>query len=196
MSGWLNLAPSGSSPELYCRNVFFLDDGSQVQFCDRRKLGAIWLVDDPEEIVGKLGPDPLDEHFTPRMLKQRLGGRSAPIKAVLCDQEVISGIGNMYADEALFKARIHPLKKAGDLSTQEIARLHKSIREVLLAALGRRGASVSDYKDASGKTGTAQLAFAVAHQRGKKCPVCGNPIQRIAIRNRGTYFCPSCQRLS
>ena len=196
MSGWLHHAPSGSPQELYCRNIFIMDDGSQIQFCDRRKLGAIWLVTDPAEVVGKLGPDPLTSNFTPKLLKERLHKRSAPIKAVLCDQEVISGVGNMYADEALFQAKIHPLKKAGDLSLQEITRLHKSIRKVLRTALGQRGATIADYKDASGKPGTAQLTFAVAHQRGKKCPVCGTPIQRIPVRNRGTYFCPSCQKLS
>ena len=196
MSGWLNHASAGSPPELYCRNIFFMDDGSQIQFCDRRKLGAIWLVADPAEVVGKLGPEPLTPDFTPKLLKQRLQKRSAPIKAVLCDQEVLSGVGNMYADEALFQAKIHPLKKAGSLSFKEITRLHQSIRQVLQTALGQRGASVSDYKDTGGQPGTAQLAFAVAHQRGKNCPVCGTPIQRIAVRNRGTYFCPSCQKLS
>lgn len=196
MSGWLHLAPSGSPPELYCRNTFIMDDGSQIQFCDRRKLGTIWLVADPAEVVGKLGPDPLEQHFTPKLLKERLHKRSAPIKAVLCDQEVISGVGNMYADEALFQAKIHPLKKAGDLSFQEITKLHKSIRKVLQTALRQRGASIADYKDALGRPGTAQLAFAVAHQRGKNCPVCGTSIQRIPVRNRGTYFCPVCQKLS
>jgi formamidopyrimidine-DNA glycosylase len=196
MSGWLNHAPSGSPPELYCRNIFFMDDGSQIQFCDRRKLGAIWLVTDPAEVVGKLGPEPLVPNFTPKLLKERLQKRSAPIKAVLCDQEVLSGVGNMYADEALFRAKIHPLKKAGGLSFKEITRLHQSIRQVLQTALDQRGASVSDYKDTKGQPGTAQLAFAVAHQRGKNCPVCGTSIQRIAVRNRGSYFCPSCQKLS
>jgi len=195
MSGWLHYTSSSSPLEIYCRNVFFMDDGSQIQFCDRRKLGAIWLVANPEEVVGKLGPDPLAPNFTPKLLKQRLQKRSAPIKAVLCNQEVLSGVGNMYADEALFRAKIHPLKKAGDLSFKEITRLHQSIRQVLQTALSQRGASIADYKDTEGQPGTAQLAFAVAHQRGKNCPVCGTPIQRIAVRNRGTYFCPSCQKL-
>jgi formamidopyrimidine-DNA glycosylase len=195
MSGWLNHASPGSPPELYSRNIFLLDDGSQIQFCDRRKLGAIWLVADPAEVVGKLGPEPLAPNFTPKLLKERLKKRSAPIKAVLCDQEVLSGVGNMYADEALFLAKIHPLKKAGDLSFKEITKLHQSIRQVLQTALEKRGATVSDYKDAEGRPGTAQLAFAVAHQRGKICPVCSTPIQRIVVRARGTYFCPSCQKL-
>jgi len=196
MSGWLHHASSGSPPELYCRNIFLMDDGSQIQFCDRRKLGAIWLVADPVEVVGKLGPEPLAPDFTPQLLKQRLQKRTAPIKAVLCDQEVLSGVGNMYADEALFRAKIHPLRKAGDLSFKEITGLHQSICQVLQTAMGQRGASIADYRDAAGQPGTAQLAFAVAHQRGKKCPICGTPIQRIPVRNRGTYFCPSCQKLN
>ena len=196
MSGWLRHASSSTPPEIYCRNTFLLDDGSQLQFCDRRKLGAMWLVADPAEVVGKLGPDPLAPDFTPELLAERLQQRSAPIKAVLCDQEVLSGVGNMYADEALFRAKIHPLKKAGDLSFQEVARLHQSLRQVLQAALGQRGASIADYKDVGGQPGTAQFAFAVAHRRGQNCPVCGTPIQRIPLRNRGTYFCPVCQKLS
>jgi formamidopyrimidine-DNA glycosylase len=196
MSGWLRYASSDTPPEMYCRNVFLLDDGSQLQFCDRRKLGAMWLVSDPAEVVGKLGPDPLAPDFTPELLKARLQQRSAPIKAVLCDQEVLSGVGNMYADEALFWSKIHPLKKARDLSFREVARLHQSLRQVLQAALGQRGASIADYKDVGGHPGAAQFDFAVAHQRGKRCPVCSTPIQRITVRNRGTYFCPACQKLS
>jgi formamidopyrimidine-DNA glycosylase len=195
MSGWLRYASFDTPPEAYCRNTFLLDDGSQLQFCDRRKLGAIWLLSDPVEVVGNLGPDPLAPDFTPELLKERFRKRSAPIKAVLCDQEVISGVGNMYADEALFRAKIHPLKKARDLSSKEMTKLHYALRQVLQAALGQRGASVADYKDVVGQPGTAQFAFAVAHQRGKNCPVCGSPIQRIPVRNRGTYFCPVCQKL-
>jgi formamidopyrimidine-DNA glycosylase len=112
---------------------------------------------------------------------------------VLLDQAFIAGIGNMYADEALFAARIHPLRKANSLSPQEIRSLHKAIMNVLRSAIDSKGASVDTYKRPDGGLGTAHSSFSVAHRGGKPCPVCGTPIQRLAIRNRGSYFCPNCQ---
>ena len=194
MSGWLRHASAGASRELYCRNVFSFDDGTGLQFCDKRKLGVMWLVDDAEEVVGKLGPDPLSPKFTAQQMAERLKHHSAPIKAVLCDQEVLAGVGNMYADEALFAARIHPLTRAGDLTVTQIRTLHRAVRQVLTRGLSEGGASVSDYKDVDGNSGNSQSNFAVAHQRGKLCPVCGTGITRIVVRQRGTYFCPKCQK--
>jgi formamidopyrimidine-DNA glycosylase len=120
--------------------------------------------------------------------------RQAPIKAVLLDQAFIAGIGNMYADEALFAARIHPLRKANSLSPQKIRNLHKAIVDVLQAAVDSKGASIDTYKRPDGQLGTAHFNFSVAHRGGKPCPVCGTAIQRLAIRNRGSYFCPNCQK--
>jgi len=143
MTGVLLLNPKGI--DHYARAVFHFSDGSQLVFIDRRRLGVMWLVEETEAVVGKLGPEPLGESFTPRILAQRLSQRHIPIKAALIDQSVIAGIGNMYADEALFAAKIHPLKKAHTLSTQEIQALFYAIRDVLWSAIDSKGASVDTY---------------------------------------------------
>jgi formamidopyrimidine-DNA glycosylase len=191
MSGALLLNPE--QDDRHARVIFNLDNGSQVVFTDRRRLGALWLVENEQTIIGKLGPEPLTPEFTAKTLAKRSQKHKAPIKAVLLDQAFIAGIGNMYADEALFAARIHPLRKANNLSPQEIRSLHKAIVNVLRSAIDSKGASVDTYKRPDGGLGTAHSSFSVAHRGGKPCPVCGTPIQRLAIRNRGSYFCPNCQ---
>jgi formamidopyrimidine-DNA glycosylase len=196
MTGSLLLRQKGdpsleSSP--YVRATFGLDDGTEILFTDRRKLGTISLVKDENEEIGKLGPEPFDPKFTLEFLAKQLRNRKAPIKAVLCDQEFIAGIGNMYADEALFFSRIHPLREANSLSFEELKRLHKAIREVLTRAISNGGASISDYRRPGGEQGRQQYAFYAAHRGGQTCKVCATPIERIAVRNRGTYFCPKCQ---
>ncbi len=191
MSGALLLNPK--QPDKHARVVFHLDNGSQLVFTDRRRLGALWLVENEQAIVGKLGPEPLAAEFTSESLAERLQKHLAPIKAVLLDQAFIAGIGNMYADEALFAAKIHPLRKANSLSAQEIRNLHQSIRDVLWSAISSKGASVDTYKRPDGELGTAQFNFRVAHLGGKPCPICSAAIQRLAVRNRGSYFCPNCQ---
>jgi len=167
--------------------------GSQLVFTDRRRLGVIWLVENEQAIVGKLGPEPLAPEFTAETLAERLQKHQAPIKAILLDQAFIAGIGNMYADEALFAANVHPLRKANSLSSQEVQNLYKAIRDVLWSAIGSKGASVDTYKRPDGGLGTAHFSFNVAHRKGKQCPTCGATIQRLAIRSRGSYFCPNCQ---
>ncbi|HEY83208.1 MAG TPA: bifunctional DNA-formamidopyrimidine glycosylase/DNA-(apurinic or apyrimidinic site) lyase [Dehalococcoidia bacterium] len=193
MSGSLLIGKGSSAPPKHTRAIIHLDGGTTIFFSDPRKFGAMWLVKDSSSITGNLGPEPLEASFSPEVLAKRLHNRQAPIKALLCDQSVIAGIGNMYADEALFYARIHPLRQGGSLSPEEIARLHQAIQQVLRTAIGNKGASMVNYYRPSGETGTAHFEFKVAHQGGKNCPVCHSPIQRIKVRNRGTYFCPKCQ---
>jgi formamidopyrimidine-DNA glycosylase len=193
MSGALLLNPEQANR--HTRVIFHLDNGSQLIFTDRRRLGAIWLVENELTITGKLGPEPLTPELTAETLTRRLQKHKAPIKAVLLDQSFIAGIGNMYADEALFTARIHPLRKANSLSPQEIENLCKAIVYVLQSAIDNKGASVDTYKLPDGELGTAHSNFSVAHRGGKPCLDCGTPIQRFAIRNRGSYFCPKCQKL-
>jgi formamidopyrimidine-DNA glycosylase len=192
MTGALLLNPAHD--DRFARVVFQLDDGSQLVFSDRRRLGVMWLAENDRAIVDKLGTEPLTADFTAENLAEQLKGRKAPIKAVLLDQSIVAGIGNMYADEALFAAKIHPLKKAGDLSSKEVPRLHKAIVNVLQSAIDNKGASVDTYKRPGGELGTAHYEFHVAHRRGGTCDVCGADIQRTTIRNRGTYFCPVCQK--
>jgi len=195
MTGSLLLKPASAKPDKFIRAILHLNGETAIHFRDPRKLGAMWLVEDKNTIVGKLGPEPLEADFTPQMLLNRLGNRKAPIKALLCDQTFIAGIGNMYADEALFAARIHPLRSGGSLSRDDVERLHSAIQQVLWAAINNKGASTNTYIRPSGELGTAHFQFQVAHRGGKSCPVCGTSIERIPIRNRGSYFCPQCQPL-
>ena len=193
MSGALLLNPEQA--DRYARVIFDLDNGSRIIFTDRRRLGALWLVGNKQSIIGKLGPEPLTPAFTSQTLAKRLQKHKAPIKAVLLDQSFIAGIGNMYADEALFAAGIHPLRQANSLSPQETKKLHKATVDILRSAIDSGGASVDTYKRPQGTLGTAHFNFCVAHRGGKPCPKCGMPIQRLAVRNRGSYFCPNCQKL-
>ena len=194
MTGSLLLNHASDKPDKFIRAVLYLDNNYQLRFRDPRKFGAMWLVADVSSVVGKLGPEPLEADFTAKVLAERLGSRKAPIKPLLLDQNFVAGIGNMYADEALYDAKIHPLRPASSLSQEEITRLHKAICEVLRAAIGNKGASVENYFRPGGELGTAHFEFRVAHGLGGKlCRRCGTPIERITVRNRGTYFCPKCQ---
>jgi formamidopyrimidine-DNA glycosylase len=192
MTGSLLVNPS---EDKFSRAVFHLDNGAAIHFWDPRKFGVMWLDDNTSAVASELGPEPLDPAFTPTVLSKLMKDRKAPVKAVLLDQSIIAGIGNMYADEALFAAKLHPLKPAGGLSAEEISRLHHAIRQVLRRALTRGGASVRNYIRPDGRPGTAHDEFVVAHGVGKNCPGCGGPIERIVVRGRGTYICPRCQRL-
>lgn len=193
MTGSLLIGQDSSEPPKYTRAIIRLDNGTNVFFRDPRKFGVMRLVKDKNSIVGKLGPEPLEADFTPSVLAQRLAKRKAPVKALLFDQGFIAGIGNMYADEALFAARVHPLRSGASLSQEEVEHLHNAIRQVLSSAISNKGASVDTYFRPDGTLGTAHFEFKVAHGAGKTCPACGTPIERIVVRNRGTYFCPKCQ---
>ena len=192
MTGSL-LLKSALNDGRFIRAIIQLDDGNALYFRDPRKLGVMWLAGDEEAIKAKLGPEPLEVGFTPEVLAERLRGRTAPIKALLLDQAFVAGIGNMYADEALFAAGIHPLRPGGNLSRDEVGGLYRAIQRVLRAAIDHQGASVRSYFRPSGEPGTAHFAFKVAHRGGEPCARCGTPIQRLPIRNRGSYFCPQCQ---
>ncbi len=193
MTGSLLIGQDSSEPPQYTRAIIHLDKDTNIFFRDPRKFGVMRVVQDKNSIVGKLGPEPLEVDFTPQVLAQRLARRTAPIKALLCDQSLIAGIGNMYADEALFAAKIHPLRSGDSLSQPEIERLCNVIRQILWSAISNKGASVDTYFRPDGTLGTAHFDFKVAHGRNKSCTNCGTPIERIAVRNRGTYFCPRCQ---
>ncbi|MFC1966499.1 bifunctional DNA-formamidopyrimidine glycosylase/DNA-(apurinic or apyrimidinic site) lyase [Chloroflexota bacterium] len=193
MTGSLIVGQDSSEPPRYTRAIIHLDKDTNVFFRDPRKFGVLRLVKDENSIVGKLGPEPLEADFTPEVLAQRLAKRTAPMKALLCEQNLIAGIGSMYADEALFATGIHPLRSGGSLPQEEVESLHSAIRQILWAAIGNKGASVDTYFRPDGTKGTAHFEFKVAHRGGKPCFKCGTPIQRIPIRNRGSYFCPKCQ---
>ncbi len=191
MTGSLLLDPEEA--DRYARAVFHVSNGRRFVFSDRRRLGLIWLADDADAVVCKLGPEPLDKRFTPRVLRERLSRHHITIKAALLDQRIVAGIGNMYADEALLAACIHPLRRADELSPKEVRTLHNSIRRILQAAIGSKGASVDTYVRPEGELGTAHFDFKVAHRGGEPCPICGSTVERVSVQNRGTYFCPRCQ---
>ena len=194
MTGSLIVGQDSSEAPKYTRAIIHLDNDTSIFFRDPRKFGVMWLAEDTNDIDSKLGPEPLEADFTPEVLAERLAKRTAPIKALLLDQKLIAGIGNMYADEVLFAAGIHPLRAGESLSQEEIEKLHGNIRRILWAAIGNKGASVDTYFRPDGTEGTAHFEFKVAHQLGGEiCPDCGTPIERIAVRNRGSYFCPKCQ---
>lgn len=175
---------------------FGLDDGRELRFSDSRKFGRVTIADTVEEITGTLGPEPLEDAFTPDILSERLRKYKRAIKGVLLDQTFVAGVGNIYADEALHRAQIHPLRTANTLTTKEIITLHETIRGALNDGLNREGASISWYRKPDGTQGQAQTAFTVYDREGKSCYTCGHPIEKIRVVQRGTHFCPHCQRLT
>ncbi len=195
MTGSLLIKTVSDLPEKFVRVILKFDDGSALHFRDVRRFGRMWLVEDENEVVGKLGPEPLSDEFTPPVLADIFKGRQTPIKGLLLDQTLIAGIGNMYADEALYHARLHPLRPAGSLNKKEVAALHKAIQYVLNKGIRNKGASTDTYFRPSGSKGAAHLEFQVAHRKGQECPGCQGTIERITVQQRGTFYCPGCQKL-
>jgi formamidopyrimidine-DNA glycosylase len=193
MTGALLLRDAGAPDDPYLRAAISLDDGCELRYVDLRKLGRLWLVDAPREVTDRLGPDALARGFTADYLRRAVGRRRAPVKAVLMDQRALAGLGNIYADEALFAGRIHPLRRAITLTEAEIRRLHRSIRRVLRDALGNRGSSFRDYVDANGREGRHQFRVKVFRRTGQACYVCGAEIERAKVGGRSAHFCPRCQ---
>jgi len=192
-------AQGGLAADPYRRAVVRLDDGSDVAYRDVRRFGT-WDLLEPGDLedyfaVRRLGGEPLERGFTTRALAQALEGRRAPIKAALLDQRAAAGIGNIYADEALWRARLHPLRPAGSLTAGEIARLRKAIRAALEMGIARQGATLRDYRDPEGRRGRMQDEFKVYGRAGESCPRCGTPIEKTRAGGRGTWLCPQCQRL-
>ena len=196
MTGRLYLLGHAEPSDPYCTANFVLDGGIQLCFADPRKFGHVWLVDDAARVVGNLGPDAMDESVGANEFQEMLSRRrGARIKAVLLDQTVLAGIGNIYADEALFEARIHAARAAGSLSPEEVAELRRAILVVLRRGIENRGTTFSDYRDGFGRAGMNQQSLAVFHRTGKPCPRCGTAIKRSSVAGRSTHFCPNCQPL-
>lgn len=170
-----------------------LDSGQQLRFSDARRFGFVALVTDLQQIAPHLGPEPLEDAFTPDVLAAGLSGHRRMIKGLLLDQSVIAGIGNIYADEALHRAGIHPLTPANSLTPVQIGRLHQTIRDALTAGIEAEGASVNWYRKPDGTSGSAQKAFLVYDRTGEPCHTCHTPIEKIRVAQRGTHYCPTCQ---
>ncbi len=198
MTGSLLFVSGGSEGEdPHRRAVVTLDNGSAVVYRDVRRFGT-WLVLEPGEaepyLAARLGSEPLEAPFTARALGSRLAGRRAPIKAAILDQRIVAGLGNIYADEALWRARIHPLRPSGGLSEHETRNLHRGIRRALEAGIARQGATLRDYRTPAGGQGSMQDEFNAYGREGEPCRRCGTPIVKTRAGGRGTWFCPGCQR--
>lgn len=178
--------------------IFILDNGYELRYVDIRKFGMMYLLRPEEFSVAKglytLGPEPLDKDFTLAQLKERLAGKKRKLKPLLLDQTFVAGIGNIYADEILFDAGLHPEREAMTLSPEEIERLFKSIQKILQLGIENRGTSIRNYVDGQGNMGGFQKLLKVYGKAGSSCPVCGQPIVRKAVGGRGTYFCANCQQ--
>jgi formamidopyrimidine-DNA glycosylase len=181
----------------YARVALTLDDGRRLVFSDPRKFGRLTLMT-REALPGlfaALGPEPLEAEFTPEALARRLAGRDRALKALLLDQSVIAGLGNIYADEALFRARLHPLRRASSLDAREIAALHAAIQETLQLGIEHGGTTIGRHRDVFNEAGRNVEYLNVYRRTGKPCPRCGTPIERIVVAQRGTHYCPQCQPL-
>ena len=203
MSGDFSLKNGKIKPEKHDRLIVALSAPSPAQakaagdgglsnlvFNDTRKFGRVWLIGDPAEVLGGLGPEPLSDEFTPRWLHENLHARRRQLKPLLLDQSFLAGLGNIYTDEALHMARLHPLAVSASVTAKQAGRLWEAIRSVLNEGIRRNGASI----DWVYRGGEYQNYFRVYDREGKPCPVCGKLIQRLVVGQRGTHICPKCQK--
>jgi formamidopyrimidine-DNA glycosylase len=196
MSGDLQVKKGKIKPEKHDRLILSLRsvdrDLSHLVFNDTRKFGRVWLTPDPEEVLGKLGPEPLSRGFTSQWLYTALHSRHRLLKPLLLDQTFLAGLGNIYADESLHLAKLHPLAASDSITLEQAETLHEAICNTLKEGIRRNGASF----DWVYRGGEYQHHFRVYDRTGKPCPVCGTPIERIIVGQRSTHFCSTCQRLS
>lgn len=198
MTGQLVYQPEPNLPlAKHTSARFIFKNKGELRFVDQRKFGTFYLLPEAQyhQIHGlyTLGPEPLGEDFTVDTLADKVQSVRA-VKTILLDQSKIAGLGNIYADEALFRAKIHPLKPGSRLTEAEIAALHHSIRAVLREAIAEHGTTIKDYRTGSGDTGNFQNKLLVYRRTGKPCPNCSTPVERIKVGGRSTHFCPHCQR--
>ena len=199
MTGSLLLRATDAPLESHVRIVFKLDDGFELRFRDPRKFGKVYVMDarGRERLLPwvRMGPEPLNGAFTAHTLQTALQGRTGLIKPLLLNQHLVAGLGNIYVDEALYRARIHPQRRANTLEPAEIRRLHRAIRDVLRAAVEQRGTTFSSYTDIEGRSGLFQASLQVFNRAGQRCARCGTAIVRLVVGGRGTHICPTCQRV-
>jgi formamidopyrimidine-DNA glycosylase len=190
MSGDLLVLPAAEPDDPHVRTIFGLDNGHQLRFKDTRKFGRVYLVSNPAQVVGKLGPEPLPADFTVDDFRALFARRSGRLKPLLLNQQFIAGIGNIYADESCHAARLDPRRNADTLSDDDLARLYHAIRQALKAGITYKGASL----DSVYRGGEFQNHFRVYGRTGEPCLTCGAEIQRIVLGGRSTHFCSTCQR--
>lgn len=189
MSGDLEVLPQSAPPTRFAHTVLQFDDATELRFSDARKFGQVRLVADPQTVTGKLGPEPLDANFSAAEFHQRLQQTKRQIKPLLLDQRFLAGVGNIYANDGLYLAQIHPLRRSDSLTADESARLLDNLRLVLQEGIDNHGASI----DWVYRGGNQQHNFKVHERKGEPCLRCGTPIEKIVVGQRGTYLCPVCQ---
>jgi formamidopyrimidine-DNA glycosylase len=195
MTGQLVFRPeAGARP---ARFVWELEPATTLHFQDVRRFGRLWaFAPEAEEAffaARGMGPEPFGPEFTPAYLRGALAGRRAPLKSFLMDQRRIAGVGNIYADEALFRARLHPLRAAGSVGPREAQRLHAAVLETLQAGIDHEGSSIESFIDPAGRRGSFQELLSVYQRTGEPCRACGTQVERVVVGGRGTHYCPRCQ---
>ena len=195
MTGQLLFETSARMPDDYTRVILHLASGRRLRFSDMRKFGRLILTDQPGDVLNELGPEPLGDAFTVERFRQMLAERRGRIKSLLLDQRFLAGLGNIYVNEALWQARIHPLRPADSLSTAEVEVLHGAIQSTLRAAIGEGGTTLANgnFRQADGAAGDFACRLIAYGREGEPCPSCDATIERITVGQRGTYVCPHCQ---
>ena len=196
MSGRLTVVPASTAPRKHDHVDLVLDDGKALRFNDARRFGTVLWVDKPEEhaLLRNLGLEPLDESFDGKALARRAKGRSVAVKQFLMNGNIVTGVGNIYASEALFRAGIHPARPAGRISAARWDRLARSIRTTLESAIDSGGSTLRDFVHADGSSGWAQQSYFVYGRAGEPCLKCGTRIKTVRIGQRSAFYCPVCQR--
>ena len=194
MTGRLYVARAGVEPEKWVHVTFDLDDGNLLHFSDMRKFGRLHLLADPSPVLDALGPEPLDADFAVEDFAARMGKRKGMLKPLLLNQAFLAGVGNIYADESLWLARIAPQRKADTLGAEEVERLYHAIRQTLSDGIRHEGATINWYRKPDGTPGESQDYFNVYDREDEACPRCNSPICKMRIGQRGTHFCPACQQ--
>lgn len=198
LSGRLLLRNQKDKPDVFTHVIIELNNGQELRFSEMRKFGYIKLIDGEEKhhsLLAEFGPEPMTAEFTPEVLSDKLKKTSRPVKVLIMDQSQVAGVGNIYADEALWCAKIHPSKKANELNPEEIKKLHECLEKALEEGIKDRGTSLDMYLDAWGNKGDHALNLKVFRQDGKPCPRDGTIVKKIRVGGRGTHFCPTCQKL-
>ena len=193
MTGRLLIKEASAPWETHTHLSLRLDDGRELRFVDVRKFGRLYLLAEPEEVLGDLGPEPLEEAFGAEEFCSLFRNRRGMIKPLLLNQRFIAGLGNIYADEALFQARLHPRRKAETLTLEELTNLYDAIKQVLRRGIKDGGTSLTDYVRPDGGAGRHQEQLLVFRRAEEPCPRCGTAIERIVVGGRGTFICPRCQ---
>ena len=199
MSGRLHLVPPDVKRDKHEHVVLDLDNGQQLRFHDTRKFGRMFLVENVDTVIGKLGPEPLGHDFTTAWFLDHLHQKKRQLKPLLLDQTFLAGLGNIYVDEALWEAKLHPLRVSSSLTTSEIRALHRAIRKVLRKGINNLGTTLgtgkANFYSIGRRTGNNSEELNVFRRTGQQCPRCDATIERIIVGQRSTHICPACQKL-